>query len=231
VKPTDNPTQNLLALVLANIGALIVTQIAVGLFSLPAQRSFIREVLGKVRLSENIEEAGLERVVMQQNSLDWNDLFRKSKSARLFFVTNNTWRKRNYDIIADFVRSGGELTVLLPDPNNEAILTELSGKLRKDKDDCKKDIEEAILGFAEFGRLDNHSTGNPKVNIYLVTSDLYFTFYIYDEFAIVAFRSYQFYRGDVPHFVVRRGGFLYDFVISQLRVLINTRSHKFAPLC
>lgn len=228
LNPDNKIPQALIAVVLANIGSLIAVHIAVSLYSQPIQRSFASEVLNRISLSENVMEAGIKAVFLNQRDIPWEDLFRKSKEISLFFVTNNTWRKTNALVLEDFIkRKGNTLTVILPDPANNVIVDEISNRLRRDSARCRKEIEDVCTTYHELDKISQQTIGGgAEISIRLASVTPVFSMYIFDETAIIVFQAYQDFKGDIPHFIVSKGGTLYEFVAREFKTLVIERSKK-----
>lgn len=228
LNPSNNFVQSTIGIIIANLGALLALDISVSLFTAPVQRNFANEVLNKISLSENLRTAGIKEILMQPRDIQWEDLFRKSKEVSLFFVTNHTWRNINLVHIEAFVkRKGNKLTVILPDPDNSTVVQELANRLKRTPERCREEINKARSAYHQLAKLsDSTSGGGADVNRRIASVMPMYSFYIFDETAIIVFQSYQDYKGDVPHIVSQKGGPLYEFIDREFTTLNSEKSDR-----
>ena len=109
-----------------------------GNYALQSLQKTTEEISSKVVISKSILETNLNNITMQPIDIDWEDLFKKSNQIDLFFTYARTWRNINSVYLDQFVKTkGNQMRVVLPDPNNEIILHELSNRFSKSTDDLK----------------------------------------------------------------------------------------------
>lgn len=103
------------------VGALALT------FELTTRRSVMKETLAATQLSDEIRTAGLTAMLSKRNDAGthFSSRIGKSKNIDLMFVSASTWLKDNRDLLESMLKGGGRVRLLIPDPSDDALLSQL----------------------------------------------------------------------------------------------------------
>lgn len=206
--------------VLRELGAILVaTGIVALLWELFAKRSLFEEIMEKIRLAEQVRNAGLVNITTRlYREIDWPELFKNVRELDMCFVYARTWRHINTLYLQDLAsKPDVRIRVIIPDPENIEIIKELSQRFEMTPDELKKQINEAVA------ELENIFDENCKAKYslwYLLTTPV-FSFYKFDNTAIITLQRYGKDIGGLPAFEVKKGGDLYRFIENELNSILN----------
>ncbi len=212
--------------VIHEIGAfLIATATLTVLWELIGKRAFLDEVLEKAGITQELSFAGIHRITQgfYDAKVDWDFFFQHSRYMDIFFAYAQTWRRVYGERVREFAqRPGNKIRVVMPDPTHAETMAELARRFEYATADLIQRIQdsEAFLLSLRKGNGEN-------VEIRFVRRGPLFSFYIFDQAAIIAFYSH---RGlaPVPTFVVAHGS-LYKFVRDEFDALVQQSATPAAP--
>jgi hypothetical protein len=203
-------------------GALLIASVSVALlWELASKRAFLAELMNKAKMAEEVRSAGLIRIVQDFNrDIEWPQLLKTVQKLDIFFAYGETWRNNNAPYLEALAqRPNVRLRMVLPDPNDSQLMTELGRRFETAPGNVQKRINESTEYFKRvFG-----NTGTTKVEFslwYLPESPV-FSFYRFDDIAILALYKHAKGRGKIMTFVVEAGGTLYEFVRSEFNEFIR----------
>lgn len=205
------------AQLLHDLGGVLIAAIALILiFEFWQKDALFREFFQHARSAEQLRAARISGFSSTfQDNVSWEDLFRRSTRLDLMIAYGATWRHTHRQRISGFLaKEGVKLGVMLPDPDSDAVLSELGRRFNMEGAQVRSKIEEAIAFFKEF-----RASFPQKVDIYLMTACPTHTFYRFDNEAILALYPHHRGRTGVPTFVVERGGEIYEFISAEWRGL------------
>jgi hypothetical protein len=178
------------------------------------------DVLSKITISSSIDNAGLIDITMQPRNLNWDDLFDKVNEIDVFFTYARTWRNVNNNLLDQFIRRKGcRLRVVLPDPENNVILQELSNRFAKSPEEFRNLIHEATKDYLKMREIGGKY--GTTVEIWHASVTPMFTIYRFDKTVILALGSYKSAKGDVPHLICQPEGTLYKYATGEFETLIG----------
>jgi hypothetical protein len=185
------------------------------MWEVAARRAFMSEILATVDLADDVEDNGLLSITFEYlQGVPWPDLFRESDSFDLFVSYARTWTKANEMHIQGMVDRGSRVRVLLPDPDDLRIVTELATWFRTTPDDVKSRISGAIKHYlALAGR------ANAKVDVKLAASCPLFTAYLFPRVVVFTTHSHRPAPAPVPTFIAVSGKPLYTFFRNEFEHL------------
>jgi hypothetical protein len=187
------------------------------LWEMSSKRSFLEEVFERTGAGRDLLAAGITRFTPKFQDLnDWETLLFKSRTAVILVAFGHTWRNSHLGSLRCFLEGGGELRVILPDPNDVATVQELARRFERPAEIIASRIREDAKDFSEL-----HPSGS---RVLLVAQPPVFSAYCFDNEAVVALYTHTKKRADVPTIVCRRGGTLYAFVKSELDMLESVAS-------
>ena len=189
------------------------------LWDVVARRAFVEELLGRINGVADLESGGLRGLTFQfLEDIEWRDLFRSSSRVDIFIAYGQGWRGLNSLNLAKFTaRTGTRLRVVLPDPDDAAVVAALATRFDTDADGCASKIREAIAHFQSLRQTDE----GDRVAIWLTTQPMLFTSYRFDRTCLVALYSHQPVDVEVPTFICEQGGSLYKYVETEFAVLVE----------
>lgn len=178
------------------------------------------DILAKITISGSIDDAGLVGITMQPRNIDWDGLFGKVSEIDVFFTYGRTWRNSNSNLLDQFIRrSGCRLRVILPNPENDVILQELSNRFSKSPEEFRNLINEATKDYLKMREIgEKHGA---KVELWHASVTPMFTIYRFDKAVILALGSYKSAKGDVPHLICKPEGSFYKYATGEFETLIG----------
>lgn len=178
------------------------------------------DILTKITISSSIADAGLTGITMQPRNINWDELFENVNEVDVFFTYARTWRNANNNLLDKLIRRKGcKLRVVLPDPENNVILQELSNRFSKSPEEFRNLINEATRDYLKMR--DIGEKYGAKVELWHASVTPMFTIYRFDKTVILALGSYKGTKGDVPHFICQPGGALYKYAIGEFETLMG----------
>ncbi|MDG4794454.1 hypothetical protein [Micromonospora sp. WMMD1082] len=196
-------------------GLLIVTAGISILWELIGKRSFAREVLESTRTANEIESAGLKRITNQfYDEALWKYCFKGVEKLDIFVAYGGTWRRTYLSQLQTLAKSAkGRIRVYLADPEDPATITTLANRFGSTPEKLKEKIWETK---EEFEALQQE--GGASVQVFFWAGDRVFTFYRFDNRAVVALYQHSEGRSPVlPTIQCENGGSLFQFVYDELR--------------
>jgi len=216
-----SPTENidLILSVLKELGAILIsTGIVALLWELIAKRSFFEEIMEKIKLAEQVRNAGLKTITNgSYREIDWPNLFKNVKDLDLCFAYARTWRHINTLYLQDLAsKPDVHIRVMIPDPENPDIMRELSQRFEITPEDLKSRVNEAI---AELNSIFLNCKA--KYALWYLTTTPLFSVYRFDNTMIIALHKHGKNRGQIPVFQVERDGDLYKFAERELNTILD----------
>jgi len=212
-----------LKLILQNFGAvLIATGLLTFFWDLRIKRAFLDEILEKVGVAKEIELAGITNIHrMFYGKVNWEDLFQNVCKLDLFFSYARTWRRSNIGNIEQVAKSkDSRIRVVLPDYNKKNILKELEYRF-----DCK---EEELIGLIketeDFFKELKVKNKNSEIDIWLLSTVPYFSYYRFDSKAVITLYSYRKEAGpvDVPVIMCKSRGTFFDYFYEEFKAMVSS---------
>lgn len=186
------------------------------------RRDFIEEILSTQHLVTEIDETGLIGISSKwHGEVDWDSLFKYVVEIDIFYIFATTWFTTNREAIARFVaRKETKVNVLLPDPENEIVISYLAHRMNMSQEFVKTRIESAKEKYEkEFTKVKN---GGNRFSIWYSPVPPLYSYYRFDGSIIVTFYDHTFEKAEnVPTLMVRRGGSLYQFFQKDIDFLFR----------
>jgi len=196
--------------ILALIGAIQTTALAIAIWDFVAKKEFAQEILNLARISNNVTESGITYIYCDFLTINWSKILEPTNKLIIAVSYANTWREANRIKLAQIASSKDALTVYLPDYNNNDVLTELSRRFNITIDDVYDKIKESSMAFRELG-----------ATVFLYNGSFQTSFYLADNEAIMAVFKHKKQKATVPAIRVNKSGGLYSFIESELEAIKN----------
>lgn len=201
----------------SNFGALLVATVPVTLFwELWGKRAFLDEILTKARIAKELEDAGMVNAFQSFQMADvWGHLISSSTEIDIFFVYGHSWRSNNREHLRKFLAGRyARLRVILPDPDDNATVSELARRFSTDDATLRQRILEASADFKSL------APDGRKVEVYLFSGLApHFSFYRFGNTSVYAPYNHRADRAPVPTFIVRDGGFMFKFLRDEFSAM------------
>lgn len=216
--------------VVRDIGSLMLASIAVTLLlELGAKRAFLDELLSRVRLSREIEQAGI--TAFQQSfysDIDWNELFSTVHELDIFLVHGRTWRKEHGERLVSAAKRGVRIRVVLPDPYDDVILSEIA---RRTNHSTQAIQERILLAKDEFCHLQ---TQGANITVWFLPLVPLFSFYRFDQKMILSLYSHRreqkLGRIHIPAFLLEKNGSLFQFIQADFDAMVDSQQGLARPV-
>jgi hypothetical protein len=170
-------------------------------------------------LARDTSAAGLLRIgATFLTDLEWTQLFAEATELDIVVAYGRTWRNLHAPELARLAaKPDRRIRVILADPDDEPTVTVLASRFATTPTELRQRI---TTTRADYERL--HTPGGAAIEIYYRPGDRVFSFYRFDDIAIVGLYSHSRTRNNaVPVFVCARPGELYGFVQDELAVILE----------
>ncbi|MGC4957895.1 hypothetical protein ACLQ2P_32265 [Actinomadura citrea] len=202
------------------IGGSIFGAVALGfLWELIGKRALADEMYERFGTSADVQTAGLVGVGSSYVSdPDWATYFSGVSRLDIMVAYAHTWRNQHLAKLREVAsRTDARIHVYLPDPEDTAGITALADKFGYDVERLKRDIEDAREGFSALARPQG-----AEVQVFYRPAYSVFSFYRFDSVAVMTLYSHSRERQpNVPTFVCKSGGSLFNFIYDELAALRN----------
>lgn len=143
----------------------------------------------------------------------FDELLAESTTLSLYFIHSRRWRENHDAAIKAFVKRGGSLEVFLPDLENH----ELMFALVRHFEDGPLILSLVADAYRYFGRLARDAS--TPVQLWLFNKYPTYSFYRFDQRAVIALYSNTAAKKELPAFEVRRDSFLGRFLAADIEDL------------
>jgi hypothetical protein len=198
--------------------ALVISGALAALWELAGKRAFADEVLAKASMSRDLADAGIDIVTysFKDDRISWEQLFKNACRLDVFVSYAHTWRNTQVERLDKLLTdSNASLRVVLPDPDNEDVLASLADRFEMEADDVRRSIDEG-KGFFEHRKKKAKGT----VEIYFSSIVPLFSFYRFNNKAVLALYNHRRGRLPVPSFVCDSEGFLFKYITDELEGIL-----------
>lgn len=180
---------------------------------------------------ENINLAGI--VGFTDNfhvGISWGPLFTRTRNLDIFFSYGRTWRQTHRQTLLNVMtKSAIRIRVVLPDPEHESTVAQLMEHFNYTPEKVRDYISDAVIFFRNLEQKANKAGSGSSVDIWFLTAVPKFTFYRFDEVAVLAWFSHRRDQPSVPVILVERGGKLYSFVEEEFSAMIAGEAGLIRP--
>ncbi|MEU5962521.1 hypothetical protein ABZ777_15040 [Micromonospora parva] len=200
-------------------GLMIVTGGISVLWELVGKRSFAREVLESTRTANELETAGLKRITNQfYDEALWKYCFKGVEKLDIFVAYGGTWRRTYLSQLQLVAKSPkARICVYLADPEDAATISTLANRFGSTPEKLKERIWETKEEFEAL-----RQEGGATVQVFFWAGDRVFTFYRFDNRAVVALYQHSEGRSPVlPTMLCENGGSIFQFIYDELRSIRN----------
>ncbi|MBE8523059.1 hypothetical protein ILP97_37150 [Amycolatopsis sp. H6(2020)] len=170
-------------------------------------------------LTRDFAPAGLLRIGSTYlGELEWKQLFAEVTELDIVVAYGQTWRNMHARELAQVAaRPNSRIRVFLADPEDELTVSVLADRFDTTADELRSRIAATREAYEALGRSDQ-----TRVEVYYRPGDRVFSFYRFDDIAVVGLYSHSRTRGAaVPVFVCARPGELYEFIQDELAVILE----------
>lgn len=196
------------AALLESLAGILLASVALGaLWEYTGRRAFLDLVLERVGLAKSIERSGLLNVTNQYlKDVPWDDLIRSARHVDLLFSYARTWRSTHQAALRDlFTRSDTRIRIVLPDHQDEGLMEALGRSYDKTPDEVREGVLDALAFFEEL-----RAAGKANVSLKLHPNPPAYSYYRFDDRAIITLYRNSVKKGLVPVLDCRDGGVLFQ---------------------
>lgn len=170
-------------------------------------------------LASGFDTAGLLRVGTNYlGELEWRQLFDEVTELDIVVAYGQTWRHLHARELAQVAaRPTSRIRVILADPDDAPTVTVLADRFNATPDELRTRITATRRDYEAMRRPDG-----AQIEVYYRPGDRVFSFYRFDDIAVVGLYSHSRTRGAaVPVFVCAHPGELFAFVNDELASILN----------
>lgn len=188
------------------------------MWELFSKRTFLEETLALANMTSELKNAGIEQVSNRYlNGLQWAGMIETAQTLDVFFAYGRTWCNVNTVSLGELTHARNRsLRVLLPDPGNPQVISELARRFKSQPKDVEDAINESKSFFERLGRRPGEGT---TVEVRLVAATPLFSMYLLGQRAVFSLHSHQQKIGHVPTCVVKREGLIYRYLEEEFAFL------------
>lgn len=203
---------NALGEVLKQVAAtLLTTAILTIAWERILRKRTAQEIYSLTNLSHEITSGGIDKFTRDYKEVPWKDLFQQADYLRVFLLYGNTWRATHDSAIRNLIEKKKSVTVILPDPDNNELMTSLCERFdTMTSEQLKSKIVEAAEEFAKIKGVDIH----------VINRSPLFTAYDFGNSSVITLYSHRRQRANVPTFTLTDGS-MHEFVHEEFSVLLS----------
>lgn len=186
------------------------------LWEVIAKENFAKTLLKQVKISENIAKSGIDAVYVDFREINWKKEFENTKSFTAAFVYAYSWRSNNDSTIRAFASKGSrrkKMKIIVPDPEIDAIMSDLDRRFNFEKGETRKRVEDCIKYYCDLG-----------VAVYVFEGTLQSSYYLMDQVGVMSFFTHSKEKGTVPALRAVKTGNMYKYIDSDLQAILNRSS-------
>jgi hypothetical protein len=198
-------------LVIQNIsGALISTSVLSVAIDLFAKRSFLEEVRSIAEIARSAYQTGLVLITRDfGKEINWENELEKTDQLDILVTYARTWRNNHREALTQLARRDASIRVVLPNPNNQALLEQLASRFSLQPIVLKQLIIDAEKDFnVIFSESANYS-------IWFTDTALVFSMYRFRKTRILATFAHGPKGSGVPTLVIGENGSIASFIDQQ----------------
>ena len=204
--------------VLRSLGGLFIATVALTVvWDLAAKRSLLAELMAITQLAEDVKAAGIVHITSDfYRGFDWATSFEKAKEFDLLFAYGHTWRGMNQVYMQRLAeKKDVKVRIVLPDPDDAEVVKELARRFSTEAGALRAEIQEASRS------LDKVFRGTDSFGLWYMPLAPVYSWYRFDQTAVVAFYKHGQERTNVPSLVVEQGGTVFDFMRNEFEGLVK----------
>lgn len=215
--------------VIQNIGGSIIASVGLAvLWELRGKREFLKEILQKVHISNNLNSEGIAKVysdIYNISSDEWKEYSEKAQNIDLMFAYGNLWRNANRHFIKEIAdKRKLKIRVIFVDPEDINAVNQLAKNFGKTTESIKNKLLESLNFFED---LSTHR--NIDIEIYLLKGVPGFQVYRFDEKMIFGTYSGLNIRPETPGIVCTDGGNLFNFYSNEFEFMSKNGCRVLSP--
>lgn len=181
------------------------------------KRSFREETLMLAGVAADLDKAGIETAAMNYLDADWQRLLDSADRLDIFFSYGQTWRNAHALALRNLVkRRNMQVRVILPDPTNKTVVSELARRYSYQPEKMVEHIKEAAAAFIEMGNAVENAS---PVQVKYTDKVLLYTMYILGDRAVMTTFRHKRVKQEVPTLVLRRSGTFFAFLEGEFDYL------------
>ena len=207
-------------IVIRDLGGFLLVTVALTLFwEIMGKRAFMDEILAKAQISNEIKYAGITKVCDSIRDIEWKSYLKNVKELDIFFPYGRTWRNTYLQELKEVAsRVDARIRVVLPDPDDELTINELSRRFKYTPEKLKELIIEVDSYFRMLLPLNKKGA---DINIWYLPAAPTFSTYRIDQKTVLVLYTHRKERVPVPTFVCEMGGSLDNFIRKEFETMIS----------
>lgn len=201
------------------LGAFLVVGAVLHLFfELFAKRALTDELFEKIGMALDLATAGILRTTpsFQDPRIEWNEYFNQSHRLDIWVSYASTWRINNLERLRELLsKDGARIRLALPNPDDQVLASELANRFETTPEEFVSRVRTTVSEFRGLARAGG------KLQIYFCPRAPLYTFYKFDNVAVLAFFNHRRGRISVPTFVCSSRGNMYQYLVGEFEALIE----------
>jgi TIR domain len=195
-----------------------------------SEREILEEILSVVRFRDRAPSdssaAGIQRVIANFHTLEWDVLFADATRVDLLFAYGAGWRAAHgHELAGVLKRPGARVRVILPDRTDNTTMEELGRRFSASPSDVSARIQAAE---EEFLTVASGAEETASLAVLRIARTPLYTYYRVDDIVVVTPYHHGFDRRAVPTLVLERYGMLGRFFDADFDALAG-RAEPVSP--
>jgi hypothetical protein len=182
--------------------------------------TFCNQIKFQIKNNPVNQGIGIKESKMFNNfTEDFEKLINQAKNITLFFIHSRQWRENNDNVLRDFLkRSSTKLNVILPNLQNTKLIDRIKNNF-SDGEVIEPLIKDA---YSFFEKLKSQYT-----NVEIRSFDSYptYSFYCFDNEAIIALYSTTPKKKNVPSFKITKDSKFWQFLYDDVQELMKSKEY------
>ena len=191
-------------------------------------KASLEDLIAKTKLAEEVRGAKLTTFTNDfWYGVNWLELFRNVKRLDLFFSYARSWMNSHTPQLQALAkRPGARIRVILPDPDDNQLMTYLAQRFSNKPEEVRNNIEntkkDLLKIFVEpFSKSKNLRP--PDFSLYYLAAAPLFTFYRFDHEVVLAMYKHRPSRGGIPILIGEEGGTIFEFVMQEIEAFTDEK--------
>lgn len=209
-KITNDSLRIFLLTLTSTIATVVLANV---LWEVIAKENFAKSLLDQVKISENIAKSGIDSVYVDFRDIDWKKEFADTSSFTAAFIYAYSWRSNNEGAIKAFAEKSSHrkrAKIIVPDPENALIMSDLDRRFNFESGETKKRIEDCIKFYYDL-----------NIAVYLFDGTMQSSYYLMDKVGIMSFFTHSKEKGTVPALRANKTGNMYKYIKNDLESMLK----------
>lgn len=167
----------------------------------------LRQVYSEIGIAYNLKEAGIQSATKSSEKQSLSEHIKRAKHIRVAYLYSDRFLKDYHSDLIEALKSGARIDLIFLKRDSASVrLLQESGWSREEIQASYISIDRIFNELRQYGKISINYHSNPRANSIIQIDDI----------AVVSMVSLSNGRIDVPRLTVKKGGQLFEFIVSDL---------------